>query len=141
MPKRVDLNLDFMKMVYADDNESALLKEYYFNSLLQAYSTEESYGEALSKVDGPPVIYGNSIYEEVLRYGAVGEKIGRTEDFDIIHAHDFRASIISALLPFNVPIISHIHQNPKWFYGFSPRALLYVISSIRYKKIVFGLKF
>ena len=40
MPKRVDLDLDFMKRTQADDcpESNKIMKEYYFNSPLQAYS-------------------------------------------------------------------------------------------------------
>lgn len=90
MPKKVDLALDFMKVSYADDIDEPILKEYYFNSLLQAYTTEESYDiynqceNEKRKID-----YGNDIYEEVLRYGSVGAEIAKREDFDVIHAHDW----------------------------------------------------
>ncbi|KLD58645.1 hypothetical protein WP50_24750 [Lactiplantibacillus plantarum] len=33
---------------------------------------------------------------------------------DIIHAHDFKASFLVNLLFNNIPIITHIHQAPKW---------------------------
>lgn len=95
MPKRVDLDVDFMKLAYADDCDSCekILKEYYFNSPLQAYSSEETYEicvkeENKSRKD-KKIIYGNNIYEEVMRYASVGEEIGKREDFDVIHAHDW----------------------------------------------------
>lgn len=54
---------------------------------------------------------------------------------DVIHAHDFTASIISSICT-NKPIISHIHQNPLWAKKINIKTLIYTISSIRYFKIV-----
>lgn len=92
MPKRVDLNVDFMKLAYADDCQSSkILKEYYFNSPLQAYSNEESYEVIIEeeRKQGKAPVYGKDIYDEVMRYASVGEEIGKKEDFDVIHAHDW----------------------------------------------------
>ena len=55
---------------------------------------------------------------------------------DIIHAHDFTASIISAFLFPNIPIISHIHNNPPWIQKICLKSVLYAITLPRYKKIL-----
>lgn len=56
---------------------------------------------------------------------------------DIIHAHDFRASIISALtVPNGIKIISHIHNNPVWIKKINIYSFLYLICSIRFDKIL-----
>ncbi|MBB6638159.1 glycosyltransferase [Cohnella thailandensis] len=56
---------------------------------------------------------------------------------DIIHAHDFRASIVSAASIHNCHVVSHIHQNPHWLRKLNPFTLLYMLSAIRYKNIIF----
>lgn len=56
---------------------------------------------------------------------------------DVIHAHDFRASIYSSLLPRAIRIVSHIHQNPRWFYSLNLQTLLYFFSCTRFRKVVF----
>ncbi|MDA3836696.1 MAG: glycosyltransferase family 4 protein [Nanoarchaeota archaeon] len=95
MPKRVDLSLDFMKLSFADDHTASnkIMREYYFNSPLQAYSNEETYEICINTEnqteEKKKTIYGKDIYEEVLRYASVGEQIAGREDFDIIHAHDW----------------------------------------------------
>lgn len=90
MPKRVDLDVDFMKLAYADDYSPKPMKEYYFNSPIQAYSNEETYEVYIKAEKGKKKkFYGNTIYDEVMRYASVGEEIGKKEDFDIIHAHDW----------------------------------------------------
>lgn len=55
---------------------------------------------------------------------------------DIIHAHDFTASCISALSLTRIPIISHLHHNAPWIKKVCPYSILYLISSIRIKKIL-----
>jgi glycosyltransferase involved in cell wall biosynthesis len=54
---------------------------------------------------------------------------------DIIHAHDFRASIVSAATLYPCTKISHLHQNPTWARGLNFNSLLYTLSSPMYGKI------
>ena len=111
LPKRVDLNVDFLKMVYGDDNEP-IMKEFFINSPLQAYSTEVSYDVSVSKETGKKgVNYGKNLYEEVERYGAVAAQIAEKEDFDVIHAHDWLTSKagIAAKKATGKPFVLHIH--------------------------------
>lgn len=56
---------------------------------------------------------------------------------DIVQAHDFRASIFSALLKDGFKLVSHIHQNPSWFKNLNPLSLLFLIFSVRFDKIIF----
>ena len=55
---------------------------------------------------------------------------------DIIHAHDFTASIISSLVKGKVKLISHIHNNYPWMKKINLRTIIYLISTIRYYKIL-----
>jgi glycosyltransferase involved in cell wall biosynthesis len=55
---------------------------------------------------------------------------------DIIHAHDASASVISALLLKNYPIISHLHSNPPWIKKNSFNSIVYYLSSFRFNKIL-----
>lgn len=64
------------------------------------------------------------------------KRIIRKFNPDVIHAHDFRASIISSFTLTNKPIISHIHNNSPWIKKFGIKSLLYLLSSINYKKIL-----
>lgn len=38
----------------------------------------------------------------------------RRENPNIIHAHDFTASVLVSLCKTGIPIISHLHNNPPW---------------------------
>lgn len=44
---------------------------------------------------------------------------------DIIHAHDFTASILAAIAVKDIPIISHLHNNVPWMKHMTIRSLLY----------------
>lgn len=55
---------------------------------------------------------------------------------DIIHAHDFTASIISSICGKNVKVISHLHSNPTWIKSINLKTILYLISTIKYNKIL-----
>lgn len=55
---------------------------------------------------------------------------------DIIHAHDFTASIISAFSTIRIPIISHIHNNPLWIKKRGKYSIIYGLTCFRYKKIL-----
>ncbi|WP_287968282.1 glycosyltransferase [Catenibacterium sp.] len=54
---------------------------------------------------------------------------------DIIHAHDMRASFISALACGNIPIISHIHNNNFDSRGISLKSIAYLYAGMRAKHI------
>ena len=55
---------------------------------------------------------------------------------DIIHAHDFTASVFSSFLPFKGRVISHLHNNPLWIKSVNIYSITYFLSSIRYHKIL-----
>jgi glycosyltransferase involved in cell wall biosynthesis len=55
---------------------------------------------------------------------------------DVIHAHDFKASVLCSIFVWNSIIISHLHQNPPWLDRVNFKSLLYFISSFRFKSIV-----
>jgi len=109
LPRRVDLNVDFLKIIYGDD-ENSIKKSYFVNSLLQAYSTSKEYEERLFN-EKKDTIYGSNLFEEVERYGAIGEKIASSEEFDIIHAHDWLTykAAISAKKVSGKYLVIHVH--------------------------------
>lgn len=53
------------------------------------------------------------------------KKVVRSYRPDIIHAHDFKTSILASRLHKQTTIISHIHQNPTWLNTISVRSLAY----------------
>lgn len=55
---------------------------------------------------------------------------------DIIHAHDFRASVLAASLLNRIPTISHLHNNSPWLKEIDVYSIIYALSTFRYKKIL-----
>lgn len=55
---------------------------------------------------------------------------------DIIHAHDFRASVYASLYSKNIHVISHLHNNSPWLKRRSIYSIVYAISCKQYSKIL-----
>lgn len=55
---------------------------------------------------------------------------------DIIHAHDFSASVLCAALPRRFRLISHLHYDPPWVRTWNLRTLAYWVVSYRIEKIL-----
>lgn len=54
----------------------------------------------------------------------------------VIHAHDFKASLIAASFSKKATIVSHIHKNDPQMRKLSLKSLLYLLSAKNYKKII-----
>ena len=55
---------------------------------------------------------------------------------DIIHAHDFTASIMCAVVSGKIPVISHIHNNSPWIKKYCVNSFVYGLSCLKYKYIL-----
>lgn len=64
------------------------------------------------------------------------KKIIRQYNPDIIHATDYKASVITSLVNPKIPIISHLHNNATWLKKINPKSLAYLIASIKIDKIL-----
>jgi len=107
LPKKLDLNVPYLRFVYADDGP--IKKKYFINSLIQGYSTSESYGNSFSRFGSS--IYASSLHEEVERYAEMGGHIAEEENFDVIHAHDwltYKAGIAAKKVS-GKQLIIHVH--------------------------------
>lgn len=63
-------------------------------------------------------------------------RIIREQKPDIIHAHDMRASFVSALCCGSIPLISHIHNNAYDSRGLSAKSIAYLLAGFRAKHIL-----
>ena len=54
---------------------------------------------------------------------------------DIIHATDYRASVMASFCSKNVPIVSHLHNNPPWIKKINKNSFAYLLASRKFKKI------
>lgn len=55
---------------------------------------------------------------------------------DVIHAHDFSASVFCAVLKRDCYLISHLHNNPLWIRAWNIRALAYFLAIRRIDRIL-----
>jgi len=83
-------------------------------------------------------LYENNIEHFIIKKVCVKEikRAIRTIKPDIIHAHDFKASVIATLTLTQIPIISHLHNNSNWIKKFNFKSLVYLLCSRRVKKIL-----
>ena len=63
-------------------------------------------------------------------------RIVKQEKPDIIHAHDYTASIIAAISGVKPKIISHLHNNAPWIKKYGLYSILYYITTIKYHNIL-----
>lgn len=83
------------------------------DSILMPYLTIESYEKNLylEKQSPSKNLYGRNIFEEIYRFSERAKIVAQTEEFDIIHAHDwmtFRAGINAKKIS-NKPLVVHVH--------------------------------
>ncbi len=64
-------------------------------------------------------------------------KIIKDYQIDVIHAHDFQASVLAALSGFKGKIISHIHCNPSFIKTWNFYSFFYSMVSKKFSSIIF----
>ncbi|NLZ48075.1 MAG: glycosyltransferase [Clostridiales bacterium] len=62
-------------------------------------------------------------------------RVSKDFDVDIIHAHDFRASVLAAS-SFKGRIVSHIHHNPSWIRKYGLNSITYLLATARFSTVV-----
>lgn len=55
---------------------------------------------------------------------------------DIVHTHDFTATVKSALATTRTPIVAHIHQNPGWMRTVNLKSAVFFLSCFRLTQVV-----
>lgn len=55
---------------------------------------------------------------------------------DLIHAHDFTASMVCAMAGLKCPLISHLHCDPLWMRSLNIKSTGYYLTASRYKRIL-----
>lgn len=86
-----------------------------------------------------PILEENGIEFEPIAKRSVGEirRVIKKYNPDLIHAHDFTASINCAFAARKkIPVISHIHQNSPWLGSVNPKSALYALSCPRYSQML-----
>lgn len=107
LPKRIGVRDTAFKFRFADVPNMTVEE---IDSLLVPYITSEKY-QLLADGMLPGGQYGSTLFEEVRRYGILARGVARSEQFDIVHAHDWLsfAAGISAKHVSGKPLVAHVH--------------------------------
>jgi glycosyltransferase involved in cell wall biosynthesis len=105
---------DFVKLIAANNKDDLNIKEV--STIVQAYMTPDEYEEKLFTLFannqlGTINMYGKNLFAEVMRYSENAKRIALSEDFDIIHAHDwmtYKAGIMAKKVS-NKKLVVHVH--------------------------------
>lgn len=119
-------DVELSKETIAKQREFEQRHYYEFLQSISAYTTPEQYEKALneqlermSTIKGAASSrkllfsgqYGNTLFEEISRYGVVASELAKREQHDIIHAHDWLTypAGIAAKLVSGKPLVIHVH--------------------------------
>ncbi len=133
LPKKLNCSHPNFKIIFADSTNNLQIKA--INSAITPYITSHSYKE-MAKEIGFDNFYETDLFKEVLRYGELSEKIAKTEDFDVIHAHDW-LSFPAGIKAKNVskkPLVVQIHATEFDRCPSSPNPFVYSIEKIGMEK-------
>lgn len=85
--------------------------------------------ESVPPLNGPAAAYAGDLVREVTRYSLVGTELGRQEDFDLIHAHDWMTMLaaVEAKEASGKPLVVHVHATEFDRTGFNPNPDIYRI--------------
>jgi glycosyltransferase involved in cell wall biosynthesis len=113
------MTAQYVKLLIASNLKHFNLKIKKVESLLKPYLSDtqyieeyERYVETLKKRgEGVKLLYGKNIYEEVRRLSMAAREIALTEDFDVIHCHDWMTfpAGIEAKKASGKPLVVHVH--------------------------------
>src|SRR3989344_5649786 len=107
LPKTLDISSPFVHLKFADKflpNVSLTA----INSLLKPYITSAAYGKLRDVSAG---MYGTTLLEEVKLYALRAAELAESEDFDVIHAHDWLSfpAGLAAKKASGKPLVVHVH--------------------------------
>lgn len=107
LPKAMDISANHMKIVFAD---SGKIKFENIDSLLYPYITAQEYEDIANNTNKG--FYALTLIDEVKRYGDLAGKICKSENFDIIHAHDWLSfpAGMEAKSVSGKPLVVHVHS-------------------------------
>jgi len=125
------MNPGYMKLVSADSLSRITMKP--INSILTPYITSQAYSKYYQEYirnkekSGENSIYGQNLYGEVYRYAQKAKYIAASEDFDIIHCHDwmtFQAGIQAKKIS-KKPLVIQVHATEFDRTGGNPNQMIY----------------
>jgi len=118
-PEALKASNPFTKIRIADNEKQLPIRVREVDSLLRApYDGHENYEERyneymniLNTQGATGTMYGQNLLQEVARFAAQAAIIAKTEDFDVIHAHDwvtFQAGLAIKKAT-GKPLVVHVH--------------------------------
>lgn len=103
-------------------------------------NTKDDYTPIYITKKGPIIeqLESRKIDYEIIKKLNIGEikRIIKKTHPSLIHAHDFTPSFIATLSSVNIPIISHIHQNPSWLKKVCIKSIIFLFTGLRTNKIL-----
>lgn len=108
LPRRLNASLPGVKFVFAD--RMTPIDSRVVEKLYSGYATPESVQELVTSfMPNVPVAW--SLFDEVIRYAMLARMVAHSEQFDVIHAHDWLSFLagIEAKRVSGKPFIAHVH--------------------------------
>jgi glycosyltransferase involved in cell wall biosynthesis len=109
LPRRLQVNMPFMKVL---DHKLHGVDVTAINSLLEAYMTESNYFHYSSAIRSEMMrLYGNSLYDEAMRFGQMAAHWSRSVPHNVIHGHDWMTypAGMQAKKISHQPFVAHVH--------------------------------
>ncbi len=112
------MHAEHVNLIIASNMKQYRIKLTAVPSLLQPYlsaaeytTAYERHAEKLQNESFSGKLYGKNIYEEVYRFSKIAGRIAQSEEFDIIHCHDWMTfpAGIEAKRMTGKPLIVHVH--------------------------------
>ena len=116
-----DMKAEFVKLLIASNLSKYNLKIKRVDSLLKPYLSETQYKQDYERyletiklrtdTNSSATLYGRNIYDEVYRLSMAAKAIALTEDFDVIHCHDWMTfpAGIEAKKATGKPLVVQVH--------------------------------
>jgi len=107
LPRKIDVSHPCIRFLFAD--LPIMGTERNGGTAGSVYMTSEEYELRLKS--GEKIFFGSSLLEEVRLYALHIRKIARSEDFDVIHAHDWLSMLagVEAKKISGKPLVVHVH--------------------------------
>jgi glycosyltransferase involved in cell wall biosynthesis len=110
LPKTQEITGD-ARFLFADDER--LIKVLHTDVSIKPYMQGDSTVDVIVGYDseGKPIIRSRTIIEEAHRFAHQASIIAKTEEFDVIHAHDWTSYLagVAAKIASGKPLILHVH--------------------------------
>lgn len=108
LPRRMQVAVPGIRFVFS---EEGWVNDEVARTLYSGYATADPETNALAASLHTPMPMGWGLMDEVLKYAVLSRMIAHTEQFDVIHAHDWLSFLagIEAKRISGKPLVVHVH--------------------------------